>query len=373
MRVLLAPDSFKGCLSSVEVCNAVEAGIKLADKEIDVVQFPSSDGGEGFCDCMRNIFGGEAVTKEVTFPLGNKGLAEFIYNRGTKTAYIELASASGLPLVPEERRNIMASSTLGTGELIISAIELGATTIVLGLGGSATNDCGIGILYALGMRFFDANRNELLPNAESLDKVVRVDKEGMLDLSGIEFIAACDVKNPLCGRNGAAEVFSRQKGANEEEVKRLDKACLSFASVLGIDPDIPGSGAAGGVGAAVLSMLNGRYVSGATMITDSKAFDAALAESDLLITGEGNTDAQTSCGKLVSVILASAQRAGIPSIVLSGGLSEGYESLSGLGAIGFYALKSDDVTLEYCITHARELLAEKACQIIREYKEKASV
>ena len=284
MKVLLAPDSYKGCLSSKEVCAAMSEGIKKISDNIDVLQFPSSDGGEGFCDCMRNIFGGEVIEREVTYPLGNKGKASFVYLAETKTAYIEMASASGLMLVPKENRNVFRSTTKGTGELIKAAVELGAKTVILGLGGSATNDCGIGLLHALGMRFLDSAGFELKPVAASLGKVQYVVKQSFIDLDGVKFIAACDVKNTLCGKNGASYVFARQKGANEEEIELLDNYLMHFAKILNIDPELPGSGAAGGVGAAVLSVLGGEYVSGASLLVKSERFIDELKNADLLIT-----------------------------------------------------------------------------------------
>ena len=224
MNLLIAPDSFKGCLTSEEVCAAVAQGAINADPNINIMQIPSSDGGEGFCSSMKSIFGGEWVKREVTFPLGNKGEASFVYVDAHSAAYIELASAAGLSLVPENERNIMQSSTCGVGELICEAIALGAEKIVVGLGGSATNDCGIGLLSALGIRFYDESGNLLKPVAASLCKIGSVDKSAMVNVSGIKFIAACDVKNTLCGENGAANVFSRQKGANTEQLHHLDDA-----------------------------------------------------------------------------------------------------------------------------------------------------
>ena len=364
MKVLLAPDSYKGCLASKEVCEAMSEGLKKRSENIEVVQFPSSDGGEGFCDCMRNIFGGEVIEREVTYPLGNSGNASFVYLSETKTAYIEMASASGLMLVPKEKRNVLLSSTKGTGELIKEAIKLGAKTIVLGLGGSATNDCGIGLLYSLGMRFLDSAGFELKPIAKSLDKVQYVVMNDFIDISNVKFIAACDVKNPLCGENGAANVFARQKGASNLEVELLDKAAAHFAKKLNIDPERPGSGAAGGVGAAVLSVLNGEYVSGASLLINSEKFKNALSQADLLITGEGNTDSQTAYGKLVSVVATAAKSSGVKTVVLSGGLSEGYEALRDFGVTEFRSLIDKNSDLDYCLSHAKELIAEIAYEII---------
>ena len=336
------------------------------DNNIDVMQFPSSDGGEGFCDCMRRLFGGEIIKREVTYPLGDKGYAEFVFVDETKTAYIELASASGLPLVPKEKRNILKASTLGTGELIKEAVLLGATTVYVGLGGSATNDCGMGLLYALGMRFLDSAGFELKPCARSLSCVSYVVRDKMPDLSGIKFVAACDVKNTLCGENGAAQVFSRQKGATDEQVAFLDKAALHFARVAGIDPELQGAGAAGGVGAAMLSVMGAEYISGASLLVNSEQFKRALASSDLLITGEGNTDSQTACGKLVSVVLDAAKQNAVPAVVLSGGLSEGYELLREHGASMFCSLLESGHELDYCIANAYELIKDTAERIMKE-------
>jgi len=367
MRVLLAPDSYKGCLTSKEVCEAIYDGIKSVSHDIDILQFPSSDGGEGFCVCMKTIYGGEWIRREVAYPLGNRGIAEFIYNNTTKTAFIELAAASGLPLVSKEQRDILHSSTYGTGELICEAIKLGATNIIVGLGGSATNDCGIGMLAAMGMTFYDENGNQVKPIPKYMGQIKSIDRTNMIDLSGITFTAACDVKNPLCGKNGAAEVFSRQKGASEEEVKILDSHARSFASAIGIDPEISGSGAAGGVGAAILSVLGGRYVSGASLLVNSDEFKKALSNADLVITGEGNTDSQTAFGKLVSVVVSSAKEANVKSVVLSGGLSDGYESLYDIGADACYSLVCEEYSVDYCIAHASELLTKKAQGIIKNY------
>lgn len=364
MRVLLAPDSYKGCLTSKEVCAAMTEGIKRFSKDIDVVQFPSSDGGEGFCDCMRNLYGGTIEKREVTYPLGDRGLAEFVFVSDTKTAFIELASASGLPLVPKEKCNILRAYTYGTGELICEAVKLGAKKIVIGLGGSATNDCGIGMLSAMGVRFLTIDGFDLAPYPSSLNHIAHIDKSNMIDLSGVEFIAACDVKNPLCGKNGAAEVFSRQKGATDDEVRFLDSSALLFANALGIDPYLAGSGAAGGVGAAVLSVLGGSYVSGASLLVDSDAFKKAISVSDIVITGEGNSDAQTAFGKLVSVVANSAKKFGVKTYVISGGLSDGYEALYDTGVEKCFSLTNNQYSVEYCIEHAYDLIVERTYQAI---------
>ena len=347
-------------------------GIKNADKHIKIMQFPSSDGGEGFCDCMENIFGGIWIEREIQYPTGNKGVARFLFDEASRTSYIEFASAAGLGLVSKSERNILMLSTFGVGELISAAVHLGAKKIVIGLGGSATNDCGIGLLAALGMRFYDKNGNALSPIAESLGKIASVDKSEMLDMTGIKFVAACDVKNPLCGPNGASEVFSRQKGATESEVLYLDKAARAFAELLNVNPDSEGYGAAGGAGLAIMAVLGAKYVSGASLLVSSKRFADALEGADLLITGEGNSDAQTVCGKLISVVAVAAKNKNIPVVVLSGGLSQGYEELYSIGVDECYSLSKDKSNIEYCISHAYELIVEKTETIIKHIKKSSS-
>lgn len=366
MNILVAPDSFKGCLTSNEVCSAISMGAIKAHPNVKIMQIPSSDGGEGFCVSMKQIFGGEWIKREVTFPLGNKGIASYVYNNKNNTAYIELASAAGLSLVAKEERNPLSSTTYGVGELILSAISLGAKNIVVGLGGSATNDCGIGILSALGMRFLDKDGNALSPIPISLPKIYSVDNSQMINLSGVKFTAACDVRNPLCGNDGAAEVYARQKGASDLDVQLLDSYALRFADILGIDPNIEGAGAAGGVGAALLSVLGATYVSGAALLTSSDYFQNAIKMADVVITGEGNTDKQTLCGKLVSVVANAANVYNVPVVVLSGGLSDGYNKLSRYGVKSFYSLKKENMSLEYCINNAYDLLVKEAELIVRE-------
>ncbi len=365
MRILLSPDSFKGCLSSVEVCSAISEGIKKANPDIEIMQYPSSDGGEGFCDCMKNIFGGSMIKKEVTYPMGDKGPAEFLFNEASKTAYIELASAAGLHLVPKDKRNIFEATTYGVGELICEAIELGLENIIIGIGGSATNDCGIGMLSAMGAVLVDQKGYYMVPCAEHMNDIKFIDTGNMIDTSNVRFIAACDVKNPLCGKNGAAAVFAKQKGANDIEAEWLDYAALSLSNAIGIDPFKEGYGAAGGVGMALMEFLNAQYVSGASLMVNSDSYQNALKSADLVITGEGNTDAQTVNGKLVSVVATEAKKNNKPVIVISGGLGDGYEVLYDIGVDKFCSLTEDIDDVEYCIAHAYELLSKKAEDLIR--------
>ena len=363
MKILLAPDSFKGCLSSVEVCNALEDGIKQFDTEIDIIKLPSSDGGEGFCDCMLNLFGGEWLTNEVSDPLGRPIISRYVFNALSETAYIEFASASGLNLISDEHRDILLSTSFGVGELISDAVRRGAEEIVVGLGGSATNDCGVGILAALGMKFYDISGCELDPIPRNIYKIAAVDSSSMLDLSKVRLIAACDVKNPLCGPKGAARVFAPQNGATLENVEFLDDSAAGFAGVLGLDPNGVGYGAAGGAGMALVGVLGAQYVSGAELLVNSSRFCDGLDNADLVITGEGNTDKQSAFGKLVSVVVESAKKRGINAVVISGGLSDGYDSL---GADAYYALCENESKRQYAILNAYKLLKEKVVFALNE-------
>lgn len=284
MKVLIAIDSFKGSISSSDACLAAARGFTRAGIT-DITSLPSSDGGEGFCVCMRSLFGGEVLHDTVAAPCGGQTDAEYVFDFASETAYVELACASGLTLVPEGKRDIMSASTLGTGELIKAAAAAGAKRIVIGLGGSATNDCGMGLLHALGVRFYGADGNVLVPCARSMPLVVRADKTALRGYEGISFTAACDVTNPLCGENGAARVFARQKGASEREISLLDEYAASFAHAVGIDPLSAGAGAAGGTGGALISVLGAEFVSGASLLTGAERFREALSGASLVLTG----------------------------------------------------------------------------------------
>ena len=364
--VLVVPDSYKGCLTSRQAGEAMARGIERAGKGIKAVRFTASDGGEGFCDCMRELFGGELVSREVTYPDRSRGVASYLWCEESKTAYIELAAASGLTLVPPEARDPLKTTTIGTGELIADAAARGAKKIIVGLGGSATNDCGAGILYALGCRFYGAQCDEIFPCGGSLAIIKSADLSALDNYRGIEFTAACDVTNPLCGTNGAAYVFAPQKGARAEDLTLLDAGAESFAKFAGINKDLPGSGAAGGCGGTLLSLFDASFISGAELLAGSQPFVSALKNCRAVFTGEGRTDSQTARGKLASVIAAKAKEYGKPVIIVSGALEDCRE-LYALGVTACFSIAPRPMDLSEAFAEAEANITcttENAARII---------
>ena len=324
MRVVVATDSFKGSLSSREVADTVEQGIRDCIPECDVIKVAIADGGEGTTAAIIENLGGEIVEIEVCDPLGRKILAQYDIIEESKTAIIELSSASGLPLLKIGERNPLVTSTFGTGEIVADAIRRGCRQSLIGIGGSATNDGGIGLLRALGFRFLDSNGMELIGGGEILEKIDDIDDSRALsELSECNFTVACDVTNPFYGEQGAAYIFAPQKGATPEMVEQLDRGLRNFARVIkefsGVDiGEMEGAGAAGGVGGALKALLNATLVRGIDMVLDAIGFQQTIEECDLIITGEGKIDRQTTMGKAPSGVLAVANRSHIPTIAIGG-------------------------------------------------------
>ncbi len=297
----------------------------------ETVRLEMADGGEGTTDALCRALGGEMVKCEVHGPLREKVISEYaivdVPGEGL-TAVIEMSQASGLPLVPTGLRNPMLTTTFGTGELILDALGRGCRHFLIGIGGSATNDGGTGMLAALGWRFLDSDGKELPPVGASLEKIASVDSSGKNPaLNGCTFITACDVDNPFCGPDGAAFVFGPQKGAGPEEVQLLDKGLESFASVIQESTgtnvkEIPGAGAAGGLGGALMAFLGSRLTPGAEMVLDVIGFDSLAEGADLVITGEGKMDGQTLKGKAPLCVLKHASKLGIPTIAIAGMISD---------------------------------------------------
>jgi glycerate kinase len=324
MKIVIAPDSFKGNMSAPEVCAAIEEGILRADKTAEVIKIPLADGGEGTARAVTESAGGRFVKAPVTGPLGKKLTAEFGLIQGI--AVLDMASASGLELLRPDELNPMKATSRGTGELIKAALDTGAKELIIGIGGSATNDGGIGLLSALGFRFLDEKSNDIGDGGEALMKIASLDASAFDPrLKNVSITVACDVTNTLLGEKGASAVFGPQKGATAEMVKILDAGLAKLADAwirAGLTKDVeqPGDGAAGGVGAALRICLNAKMESGAMLVMRHAGFFDRLKGADLVITGEGQTDGQTAGGKLCSVVARESRNAGIPIALLSGAL-----------------------------------------------------
>lgn len=322
-KVVVASDSFKGCLSSAQVADAVEMGIHAVCPDCEVVKLAVADGGEGTMDALAATLDGKTVKVQVSDPLGRTIAAEYAIVNGT-TAVIEMSRASGLPLLQPQERNPMKTSTYGTGQLIADALFKGCRKFIMGIGGSATNDAGTGMLEALGYRFLDAEGNPLDGRGESLGKIKAIETSKVLpELKEASFIVACDVDSPFCGPEGAAYVYAPQKGASPEMVMALDEGMQIFSKLMyqetGTDVmNIKGAGAAGGLGGALKAFLNADLQKGAEMVLDAVSFDKAMADADLIITGEGKIDIQTLSGKLPYVVAQRASVRNIPVIAICG-------------------------------------------------------
>lgn len=325
-KIILAFDSFKGSASSEELAEAAAAGIADACPFCETVRFTLADGGEGTTAALAAAFAATPVSAATSGPLEDSITAR--YAIAGNTAIIETAAASGLTLVPEGRRNPMKTSSYGTGVLIADAIRRGCRKIILGLGGSATNDAATGILAALGYRFLDSDGHELYPCGENLTKIAMIDSSAADPLlARTEFVLACDVDNPFCGKNGAAAVYAPQKGATPKQVVALDDGMRHYAALLlsltGTDIlDVPGAGAAGGIAGGLLPFVNARIRSGIDTVLDALGFDDALDGADLVLTGEGRIDAQSAMGKAISGIVRRAARKNVPVIALAGEVAD---------------------------------------------------
>jgi glycerate kinase len=350
-KIIVASDSFKGSLSSLEIAYAAEAGIRKVLPDCEVVGIPVADGGEGTTEALVDAMHGCFVSCDVHDPLMNLIPAKYGILGDGLTAVIEMASASGLTLVPPENRNPLFTTTYGTGELIKDALQRGCRRFLIGIGGSATNDAGTGMLQALGFRFIDHYGNELGKGGQILEQIAHIDTcKAIPALQESVFTIACDVNNPFSGENGAAFVYARQKGADDAMIIRLDKGLKQFAAVIqasvGIDIDpIPGAGAAGGLGGGLLAFLQATLKPGIQMVLDTLDFDSRIQDADLIITGEGKLDRQTCMGKTPAGILEAGKRQQIPVIAI-GGAVEDTDTLLQQGFLAALSIQPGPVSLE---------------------------
>ena len=337
MKIVLAPDKFKNSLTGLQFCNAVEAGIKTILPNADILKLPLADGGDGTIDVVNFYLKGTIIKVIVNNPFFQPIEASYLYSENFKMAFVEMAEASGLKLLKPEQFDCKNATTLGTGEMILDAINKGATKIILGIGGSATNDCGIGMAVALGYRFLDKNREEVKPVGANLFKIVSIDLAKVYHkLKNVKFDIACDVTNPLYGDNGAANVYGAQKGVSKEAIKLLDKGLEDFSEIIKniFDVDVQlvkGAGAAGGMGIASKIFLNGSLKSGIELVKNLADFDVQIKGADWIITGEGKLDSQTLSGKTIQGVIASAKAKNIKVAAFCGAIDFDKNYINKLG------------------------------------------
>lgn len=372
MKILIAPDKFKGSLSAQDVCNAVENGIKSYDPSIETVKHPLADGGEGTLEILRNYFPLTTAIAQVRDPLYKDIFAKYMMSE--TTAFIEMSNASGLQLLTKEDQNCYHTSTFGTGELILDAIDKGLKNIVLFIGGSATNDAGIGMAAALGYKFFNSNNEPIKPIGKELINIAKIVKgKSEPILNDVNFTVVCDVKNPLYGENGAAYTYAHQKGASTREIKLLDDGLKNFSNQVKkwlnkSVATVEGAGAAGGLGAGAFCFLNAKIASGIEFIMTQTKFNEQLNNVDLIITGEGSVDKQTIEGKVIKGISTIAIQNNIPFYIIAGIVKDKQLIEKHLKPSGINSIMELDVSFEDAIKNASKYLNAIAYDIVRNQK-----
>lgn len=366
MKIVIAPDSFKGSLTALQVSDAVEEGFKRIFPDAQMEKVPMADGGEGTVQSLVDATGGQLLTETVTGPLGGKVEADYGILGDGVTAVIEMAAASGLPLVPLDKRNPMLTTTYGTGELIKAALERGCRKFIIGIGGSATTDGGAGVAQALGVKLLDASGKDIPFGGIGLSKLAKIDMSTMDErIAETETVVACDVDNPLTGPRGAAHVYSPQKGATPEQVELLDKYLGHFADIvkrdLGKDvKEAPGAGAAGGLGAGLMAFLNAELKLGIDIVISASNLRERMQGADLVITGEGQLDEQTAYGKTPTGVSKVAKQMDIPVLAIAGGIAPGAETSYQEGIDAMMSIAPGPISLQEAIERASELIAETA-------------
>ena len=371
MKIVIAPQSFKGSLHALQAAEAIQRGVLCAAPNAETVLVPVADGGDGTLEALVNTTGGEMRRSIVTGPLGQAVEAFWGIMGDGITAVVEMARASGLALVPPKRRNPRTATTRGTGEIIKEALDLGYTRIIVGLGGSATNDAGSGMAAALGVRFLDQAGQPLPPGGAALSRLAVIDRSTIdPKLAQATIIGATDVTNPLCGPTGASAVFGPQKGASPRVVAELDAALANFARVvkqdLGLDVlDRQGSGAAGGLGAGLMAFTGADLRSGIDMVCQVLEFDRHLRGADLVITGEGRADESTIYDKAPVGVARRARAQGVPTIILAGSIGPGSEKLYDHGIAGLVCIADRPMSFERSLARTADLLEGAAERTVR--------
>ena len=373
MKVVVAIDSFKGSLSSIEAGQAVKAGVLAAHPDANVIIKPLADGGEGTTDAFIEGLGGQRIDLTVTGPMGSPVSCYYGYLEKDKTAIIEMASASGITLVPAHQKNPLTASTRGVGEMIIHALEKGCRHFIIGIGGSATNDAGIGMLKALGYSFLDEQGLDVGEGAQALGKVASIDAKNRHPLlDNCQFRIACDVTNPLCGENGATYIYGPQKGVTKAQKESLDQDMAHFADVTETTlncafKNYPGAGAAGGLGFAFLSYLHASLSPGVELILDAINLSDALNGADIVVTGEGQLDRQTAMGKAPVGVAKLAKAHGAKVLAFSGSVTKEAVACNQAGIDAFFPILRRIVTLEEAMdpSTARSNMTASVEQVFR--------
>lgn len=356
---ILVPDSFKGTLSAIEVCNIMKSSIKNLYKDANIISVPVADGGEGTVDAFLYALGGEKKSVWVSDAFNEQKILAHYAMLKDDIAVIEMAACAGLPLV-KNRLEPDKTTTFGVGELIIDAINSGAKKIILGLGGSATNDGGCGMAAALGVKFKDEQDQEFIPTGGTLSQIYKIDMNNIYSkIKDIEFISMCDVDNPLCGRLGASAVFAPQKGADEDMVKLLDEGLAHLAKIIKRDlhievKDIKGAGAAGGLGAGSIAFLQSKLTKGIDAILDTIKFDELVSKADIVFTGEGKFDSQSLHGKVVMGVANRSQKYKTPVIVVTGAIGENIQEAYNKGITAIFSINKEPMEFSKSALKSKE-------------------
>ena len=372
-KIVIAPQEFKGSLTAIEIARAIQIGVSRAMPNAETVLAPVADGGDGTLQALVDSSGGRKESAAVTGPLGEEVVAEWGALGDGKTAVIEMARSSGLALVDLDARDPRRATTRGVGELIAAALNAGQSKFIIGIGGSATNDGGAGMMQALGASLLDSNGRELGPGGAALAKLDHIDVSNLDErVRSADVVVACDVNNPLCGPTGASAVFGPQKGATPEIVAELDAALSHFADIVERDlaadvRDRAGAGAAGGMGAGLMALLDAELRAGVDIVLDAVGLEHQLDGADLVITGEGQIDASTVFNKAPVGVARLASQRGIPVIAVSGSLGEGYEGVHELGIDAVFTLVDRPMTLDEALEDTERLVSSLAEEATRAF------
>ena len=373
MKIVLAPNALKGCLTAVEAAHALARGVAGIDPELELALVPVADGGDGLVEVLRHTLNGVEQIAQVSGPLGDPLSAAFCHVPAARLAIIETAQACGLARVATEQRNPLLTTTFGAGELIKAALDLEISHLIVGIGGSATNDGGIGMAAALGARFLDRNGQPVATVGGALATIQRIDLNNLDSrLAAVRIEVICDVDNPLLGERGAAQVYAPQKGATPQQVQMLEAGLAHLATVIERDLGVnvralPGAGAAGGLGAGLTAFLNAELRPGVDVVLDWVKLDAQLRDADLVLTAEGQIDVQTGFGKAPAGVAKRARAHGVPCIAIAGSVSADRDALHALGISAVFSLCPGPISLAQAMAFGADYLAAAAEQAVRAF------